>query len=159
MTRTREPWYDSDNPGTLARSAGWRAGIVIISVVAFFGIIGAAWWGISVFTSDVKGQGDAVKTVNSGDNRLAQQAYFEQTYADIKAADRKLDTLAADAKAHPTDTDARTRLIGAENYCQGLTGDYDAAARKEVAAKFRAVDLPAQIDTSDPATDCIPTKG
>jgi hypothetical protein len=150
--RERTPWYESDNPGAFTRGAGWRAGLIIVATVAFFILLGAGIWAFAVATSDVKGRGDATRTVNSGDNRLAQQAYFEQTYADIKAADRKLDQLAAD-KASKVDG-ADIRYSGAVNYCQGLVGDYDAAARKQVAAKFRAVDLPASIDQTDPTSDC-----
>lgn len=154
---SRTPWYDSDNPGTVVRGAGWRVGVIVLCILAFGGIVSAIGWGISVATSDAKGQGDAVKRVNNGDNRLAQQAYFEQTYQDIKAADRKLDQLAADKAAKIDGADIR--YSGAVTYCLGLTGDYNAAARKQVAAKFKAVDLPNHIDTTDPATDCAPTGG
>jgi hypothetical protein len=154
----RDPWYDSDNPSTVVRGASWRTALWIIGLVVFVGLLSAGIWAFEVATSDVKGKGDATRTVNAGGNRLAQQAYFEQTYADIKASDRKLDALAAAAKAQPTDDAAATRLLGAENYCQGLIGDYNAAARKQIAAKFRAVDLPAQIDTTNTETDCEPTK-
>lgn len=129
-----------------------------IATLVVIGVIGAAWWAIAVATSDIRGRGDAVQQTNSGTNRLGQQSYFEDTYAEIKAADRKLTALAAAAKGQPADSAAAVRLLGAENYCQDVVGDYDAAARKEVAAKFRAVDLPAQIDTTDPATDCEPPK-
>lgn len=154
MARSNQPWYDSDNPGTVARGAGWRSAVVIVCVVAFAGMLSAGIWAFQIATSDVKGRGDAVRTVNRGDNRLAQQAYFEQTYADVQAADRKLDQLAADKAAKVDGADVR--YSGAVNYCLSLVGDYNAAARKQIAEKFRAVDLPAQIDTANPATDCAP---
>lgn len=149
---SKEPWYDSDNPGTVVRGATWRAGLW--SLVAFLAVaaVGVGIWGFGVATSDVKGRGDAVRTVNRGDNRLAQQAYFEQTYADIAAADRKLDQLAADKAAKVDGADAR--YSGGVSYCLQLVADYDAAARKQVAERFRDVNLPARIDRSDPAFDC-----
>ena len=152
----RHPYYASDNPTAVVRGASWRTAVWIVCAVAFFSAVSIGIWAFQVGTSDVKGRGDDTQKVNSGDNRLAQQAYFEQTYADVRAADRKLAALAQDAAAHPSDAEARTRLVGAESYCQGLVGDYDAAARKQVADRFRAVDLPARIDTTAAATDCAP---
>jgi hypothetical protein len=132
---------------------GW----VILSLLVV-GVISVAWWGISVLISDARGQGDATRQVNTGTNRLAQQAYFEDTYTTIKATDAKLTALAAAAKGQPASSDAAVRLLGAENYCQDVVGQYNAAAKKDIAAKFKAVDLPYQIDTTDPATDCEPPK-
>ncbi len=141
MDRTR--WYDSDNPSTVARGATWRAGVWVVAVVAFVGLLGAGIWAFNVATSDVKGRGDAVRITNDGRNRLAQQAYFEQTYADIKAADLNLDLPGEDVEK-----------AGRLAYCRRLVADYNAAARKEVAEAFRSADLPAQITDADPATDC-----
>ena len=155
MARNRTPYYESENPGTVVRGFGWRALVVLLAVLAVSALISAVAWGISVATSDLKGQGDAVKTVNSGDNRLAQQAYFEQTYADIQKATRQLDQLEADKAAHVDGADIR--YTGGVTYCQGLVADYNAAARKEIAAKFRDVGLPAQIDNTDPTTSCAPS--
>jgi hypothetical protein len=154
-TVARTPYYDSDNPSTVVRGASWRIGVWVIAVVAFFGLLGAGIWAFQVSTSDVKGKGDAVRTVNRGDNRLAQQAYFEQTWADIKAADAKLDQLAADKVAKVDGADIR--YSGAVTYCIQLRGDYNAAARKQIAAKFKDASLPDQIDPTAPETDCKET--
>ena len=150
----RHPYYASDNPTAVVRGASWRTAVWIVCAVAFFSAVSIGIWAFQVGTSDVKGRGDATQKVNSGDNRLAQQAYFEQTYADIQAADRKLDQLAADKAAHVDGADVR--YSGAVSYCIQLVADYDAAARKQVADRFRAVDLPARIDTTAAATDCAP---
>ena len=153
-------WSNEDRRAV--RSDGWwifrTAWGWVLASLAVITVIGVAWWGLSVALSDPAGKAEAYRRVNNAGNRLAQQAYFEQTYADIKAADRKLTTLATAAKGQPADSAAATRLTGAENYCQDLVGDYNAAARKQVAERFRDVDLPPQIDTSDPATDCEPPK-
>lgn len=148
----KQPWYDNDNPTTVARGASWRVGLWFIAATVFFGLISIGIWGFQVATSDVKGKGDATRSVNAGGNRLAQQAYFEQTYADIRAADAKLDQLAADKAAKVDGADIR--YSGAVSYCIQLRADYNAAARKEVAARFREVNLPDQIDANDPAMDC-----
>lgn len=143
----RTPYYESDNPDVIARGAGIRLGGWIVISLLFFGVIGVAIWGFKVATSDIKGQGDATRQVNDGGNRLAQQAYFEQTYADIQAADRALDI-----------PGTATEVQGRRIYCIRLVGDYNAAARKQVAAKFRVADLPVQIDSTDPTTDCEASK-
>lgn len=150
----KEPWYESDNPTRFARGAALSGTGILLLVLAVFALIGVGVWGFKVVTSDVKGKGDAVQKVNDGGNRLAQQAYFEQTYADIRKADAQLDQIAADKAANVEG--AATRYTGGVTYCLGLVADYDAAARKEIAAKFRAADLPAQIDTLATATDCKP---
>jgi len=149
---TRTPWYESENPDRVARGLGLRILLWSLAILAVCAVISIAVWGFQVATSDVKGQGDAVRTVNSGANRLAQQAYFEKTFADIKAADQRLDQLAADKAAKVDGADIR--YSGAVSYCLGLVGGYNAAARTEIAEKFRDVDLPSQIDTTDAATDC-----
>lgn len=153
----RQSWYESDNPTTVARGATWRVGAWFLAIFLSISLLSVGVWGFKVATSDVKGKGDAVQKVNDGGNRLAQQAYFEQTWADIKKADTQLDQLAADKAANTDGADVR--YSGAVTYCLGLIADYDAAARKEIAAKFKAVDLPEQIDTTSPATDCAPTGG
>lgn len=131
--------------------------VAVVSVILALIVIPIAVWAFTVATSDVKGRGDAVVQENSANNRLEQQAYFQQTYADIKAADTKLDGLQADVKADASDKDAKVRYRGAEDYCLGLVGDYNAAAQKQIAAKFRDAGLPPQIDTTDPTTDCKPS--
>lgn len=150
-------WYESDNPTRVARGASWRIGVWIVAAVLFFAVIGIAIWGFKVGTSDVKGQGDAVRQKNSGTNRIAAQERFESLYAEIKAADRRLDPLAAAVKADPTSHVAQTNLAGAVSYCIGVVADYNAEARKYTSEDFRAVDLPEQIDDLNPETDCQET--
>lgn len=154
---TREPWYESDNPSRVARGFSWRLAIGIVVAVLFVGGISIAYWGFGVGTSDVKGQGDAVKRKNSADNRIAEQAAFEKLYADIKAADARIDVFAAAKREQPTDTVAKTNYTGSLTICGQLVADYNAKARSYTAEQWRAADLPAQIDPTDPATDCKET--
>lgn len=151
-------WYDSDNPTTVVRGASWRSAIWIALAVVFILAVSAGIWALKVGTSDVKGQGDAARTKNSGTNRIAAQERFEELYAGVKAADQRLDSLAAAKKADPKDFVAATTYTGAVNYCIDLRAQYDADARKYTAEQFRAVDLPAQIDQLDPAFDCLEKK-
>lgn len=138
-----ERWHQSDNPTTVVGGATWRIVVTALAITAVFAAVSVGVWWLRVATSDIKGRGDATRTVNSGDNRLAQQAYFEQTYADIKAADLNLDLPGDD-----------TQRAGRTAYCRRLVADYNAAARTQRSDAFRSADLPAQISTADPATDC-----
>lgn len=149
-----EKWYDSDNPSKVARGAGWRIGVAVIAVMIFVGLIGAVVWGIGVLTSDVAGQGNAVKKKNDAVNRIAAQEGFEQDYADIKAADQKVAIAKEALDASPDDYTVKVNYTGTRTACVTFVNDYNARARKFTQQDFRAADLPYQIDELDPATDC-----
>jgi hypothetical protein len=130
-------------------------GIALATIVGIIAVIGISVgiWYVRVATSDTAGAGNAVINKNNEINRVNAQERFESLYAEIVAADRKID-VAAEA----TGDTAEANLTGIKNYCLGVVGDYNAEARKFSAADFRAVDLPAQIDNSDPSTDCEASK-
>lgn len=153
---SRQSWLDSDNPDKVAAATGGRVALWVIVGLLFTLILGGGLWALRVGTSDIKGQGDVTIKKNSAPNRIEAQEDFEELYADIKATDRKLDVYAAAVKAKPDDAIARTNLDGTTAYCLGVVGDYNAKARKILAADFKAVDLPSEIDDADPATDCKP---
>lgn len=154
----REPWYDPDNPGRVARGVSWRAAVAVIVAVLFMGAIATAIWAFRTGTSDIKGRGDAVQTKNAAGNRIAAQEQFEKLCAGIVAADKRIAVLAAAQRADPADVVAKTNYVGAINYCLGVVADYNAAARSYTSEQFRASDLPYQIDDTDPKTDCQETK-
>jgi hypothetical protein len=149
-----DKWYDSNNPTTVVRSGTWRAMIWVVCILAFVALIGFGTWAFKVLVSDVKGQGDATIQKNSGSNRIAAQERFESLYADIIAADQKIDVFAQAAKASPDDKTAQTNLFGTMAYCVQVRNDYNAEARKYSAEQFRSADLPYTIDINDPTTDC-----
>lgn len=153
----REPWYESENPSTVVRGGSWRIGLWIIGVIVFCLIVGAGLWSFGVFTSDIKGRGDAIKEKNSATNRINKQERFEDMYADILASDQRLDVLAKQVALDPKSQVAQTNFTGATTYCIQVVNDYNAEARKYTAEAFRAADLPAKIDQQDPATDCKET--
>lgn len=124
----------------------WLLGAVLLLAL----IVGV--WAFRVTTSDIKGRGDAEITKNSAANRIAKQERFEALYAEVLASDRRLDQLAKDAKDGTAET--RTRYSGAVSHCHNVVADYNAEARKFTARDYRELDLPAQIDQTDPATDC-----
>lgn len=112
-----------------------------------------AVFGIRVALSGIFGQGGAVINKNDAVNRVAAQERFESLFAEIKAADQRLDVLADAVKEDPSYTN-KTNLTGGRTYCLSVVADYNAEARKYSARDFRAYDLPAQIDQYDPTTDC-----
>lgn len=147
-------WYENPNPNAVARSGTWRVMVYIVAFVVFFGAIGVGLWAFGVFTSDVKGRGDATKIKNSGTNRIAAQERFEDMYADVLAADRRIDAQFNALKLDPDSSVAKINYNGAVNYCIEVVADYNAEARKYTAEQFRSTDLPAQIDDLDSTTDC-----
>jgi hypothetical protein len=150
----REPWYESDNPSRVVRGAGWRIGVWVIVIIAFTGLIGGGMWLFKVATADVKGRGDTTIKINDVDNRLFAQGNFHDLYNEIKASDRKLDQAAADKAAHPDDAFFATVYTGLKAHCEDTVAQYNAAANKISQAKFRDEQLPAQIDRTNPDTDC-----
>lgn len=136
------------------RQGFWYGARWLIAVVLLMVVIGAGLWGLGVFSSGVKGKGDAVRTKNSGTNRIAAQERFEELYAGVKAADLKIGVAADALKRAPDDVVAQVNYTGSINYCIGLRADYDAEARKYTAEAWRSTDLPQQIDQGDAATDC-----
>lgn len=122
---TKEPWFESDNPSTVVRSAGWRLGVVVLAVVIFCGALSIALWGFGVFTSDVKGQGDAIKEKNSSTNRIqAQQEYVEQ-FNNVKAADLRVTAAFQALQLDPTSQVSQTNYTGTVNFCIGAVADYN----------------------------------
>lgn len=151
---SRTPRYESDNPDRIFRALLWR-GLMVVLIAS---VLGVAAWGIKVATSGVRGQGDAEQQKNSASNWTAAQARFRQLHEDIFATDRKLDVLAAQAKADPADKVAQTTYAGTVSYCLGLVGTYNAEAKTYLSQDFRDADLPERIDNSDPTTDCKETR-
>lgn len=130
---------------------------IVLGLLALFIALPVAVFGINIIVSDPAGQGNAIINRNDAKNRVAAQERFEVLYADVKAADLKLDVLAAAVASDPTDRIAKTNLVGATNYCIDLRAQYDAEARKFSSEVFRSADLPSSIDTTDPSTDCKET--
>jgi hypothetical protein len=150
----REPWYESEDPSRLARSGGWRLGVIIVVVIVFFSLISAALWAAGVGFAGIQGKGEAHKQKESANNRIAAQERFQDLYNEILAADKRIDVYADALKRTPDSVIAQTNLTGAITYCTGVVADYDAAARKYTQKDFRDYDLPEKIDPADPATDC-----
>lgn len=150
-----------------------RVKITIAAFVAVVLIAPVAIWGVRVATSDAKGKGNVEIERNSADNRVRAQAFFEQSYQDIKKFDAQIadaqkaydDFIATTPKPTADDVVAaqlytqqlsnrQTTLTGLQQQCQNTVADYNAEARKTLAAEWRSEELPYQIDATSPATDC-----
>lgn len=131
---------------------GW---VVVVVVCALALVLGAGVWALKVGTSDVKGRGDAEVIKNDARNRINAQENFEKLFADVKAADQRIDVTAAALRLKPAgDAKLETELIGQQHYCLGLVSEYNAKARSFSQQDFRAADLPHEIDQAAPTTDC-----
>ena len=149
-------WHDSDNPSTVVRGGTWRAMIWVVAVVVFIVLISSALWAFGVFSSPIKGAGDAFKQQQSSTNRIVSQQRFEDLYQEVEAADRKLGPAKAALKADPDSQIKQTEFTGLQNYCIDVVADYNAEARKYLSSEWRAIDLPQKIDSFNTATDCKP---
>ncbi len=150
-----------------------RVKLMIAAFVAVVLIAPVAIWGIRVATSDTRGAGNVEIERNSADNRVRSQAFFEQSFEDVK----KFELQIADAQQaydnfiattpKPTADDVvaaqlytqqlstrQTTLTGLQQQCQNTVADYNAEARKTLAFEWRSPQLPYQIDATSPATDC-----
>lgn len=128
----------------------------VATLIVLVGLISIGLWAFGVFTSDVKGQGDALKIRNEAANRIRAQEGFETLYHDIQASDRII-VISSETLKTANGADAsrvRTELTGQKQYCTQLVGQYNAKARQFRSEDFRAADLPSEINQLDTRTDC-----
>lgn len=128
--------------------------LVIIAAILGAMLFAALIFGIRVGTAPFRGQGSAHITKYSAENWTKAQAKFEDLYAEIEGADRKIELAQQAVDADPADKTAQQTLTGTQNYCISVVADYNAEARKYLASDFKAADLPDQISTTSQATDC-----
>ncbi len=148
-----------DRPVRTASSAAVRIGVVVGVVMTVGGALGVAHWGFGVFTSDVKGQGDAVKIKNEAGNRIRSQEGFWDKYQAVIVADQKITAHGELLKLKPGDLKTETELIGLKQICLSAVGTYNAASQKYTQQEFKDAELPHQIDdTSGPTLDCKESK-
>lgn len=131
-----------------------RGTFIVIAVALLVGLIGAGTWALKVATSDIKGRGDSVVKINEADNRLFQQGDFNRRFQGILTADKNVDAAYQAQKANPEDRTLQVNYTGAVQHCNDLVGQYNSKAREIIAEKFRDEDLPYEIDSADPKTDC-----
>ena len=128
-----------------------KIGAITLGTLTLIAALTIGTWLFGVWASDPIGQGEAIKTKNRSTNRIAAQERFEDMAADITAANQRITTTKAAAKANPDNYTMQVQATGAVTYCQQAVAQYNAEARKYTAAQFRASDLPASFNAT---TDC-----
>lgn len=128
------------------------AGLITLAVI-FLCVLGFGIWGATVLISNVSGAGNAIKTKNSGVNRIQQQEQFEQLAADytgfvakIVLAKQAVTNAAGDSVNLPL---RRTELEGLQQQCIDAAQQFNANSRKYTARQWKSAGLPAQLDTSN----------
>lgn len=129
---------------------------IAVGLAVLVGLLAVGWgaWALNVAMSPVKGTGEAYAQRNSAQNWTTAQGRFEDLYAEVVAADQKVAIAKERLDLERTDRTAQDTYYGTRNVCLSIVADYNAEARKYLSENFRAADLPAQISTTDPTTDC-----
>lgn len=121
-------------------------GMLMAWLVALLIVVGAitlALWAFGVFTADIKGRGELVKTNKSAVNRIQKQEMFEQLYADLNGYKAKIGVARDAVEANPSDVN-QTNLTGIRQQCIDTVQQYNAEARKITSRDWRSADLPDQ---------------
>lgn len=150
----RKHWLDSDDPRRFQRGLFGSMTLWIFGIVAVILAVGAVVWALSVGTSGVKGEGNALREKNSAENWVEAQREFNIRYQDILSTDRKITDAKAARDADPQNAVLQTNYNGLVNYCSDAAASYNALSRSYLAEDFRDADLPAMIDPRNPETDC-----
>lgn len=143
MSMSNEEWKEAKrdiNRGGLF-GLGW-----LLTIIVLVALLGIAGWGFKVLTSDIKGQGDATITKNSGANRIVQDARFQQLNESYQGSLAKIKIAQAAVEASPNDKTATTNLAGTQNYCVDVVNQYNALAKSFIAEDFLGTNLPSKLD-------------
>ena len=146
----REEWrdLDADSRAVGIRVLGWSLTTIVVVILVM-----VALFALTVAWAPWKGQGEAIKTRESGTNRIRAQEEYVQTYNDLLAADRRVDVMWHARRDDPTQVN-KTNYTGAVNFCIQLIADYDALGDKYTSADFRPEGYPARVDQLSKTTDC-----
>lgn len=136
-------------------NTGMRQGTKIaIGIFILCIVLSGIGWGIHVATSEVRGKGDAYAKKNSADNWTQAQKEFNAKFQEIKALDKNVNQAYVALQRTPEDQRRQIEYDGNVRNCNLAVADYNTLARSYLSEQFRDADLPAQIDDSDPETDC-----
>lgn len=149
----REDDFEHKPVRQTAKGIGWTGVLVAVAIVVF-GALGIAHWGFGVFTSGIKGQGDAIVVKNEAGNRIRAQEGFLDMYNAVITADKNLTITGESLTKTPDSVKLQTELAGQKMVCNDQVSRYNAAARKFTKQEFKDADLPDVIDETKPETDC-----
>lgn len=136
--------------------------LVTCVVIAFVLAISAVLWALGVFTSPVRGAGDAYAEKNGAGNFIAQQAVFVSRNEDYKAKLQQIHDIHETVKAEqttpkPTDGlaayEAQRQLSNDQATvqqlvmgCQRAATEYNTAGQLYLAQDFKNAGLPYRLD-------------
>jgi hypothetical protein len=138
--------YDTHR-GAFGVAAGWTIAVVVLALA-----LGISLWAFGVFTSDIKGAGDAIKQKNRAVNRIQKQEQFEQIAADFDGYRAKIPVAveavkAAASTAATTDDELRlTELLGLRQTCIDAAQQFNAESRKYTSRDWKSAGLPERLD-------------
>lgn len=137
----------------------WSAGKKWL-IFGFIGVLllSVGGWALGVALSGPAGRGEQIKQINRAENRTFAQEQFVQLLNDVKAYDQQIGVQQAALDAHQAAGTERDRLAqvvaGLKTQCISTTQQYNAEAGKISKRQFLEANLPEQINSSDPETDC-----
>lgn len=135
---TERLYIPETQKGIFGNIVAWVIGLVVL-----VGLIAVALWAFGVFTSNVKGAGDARKFRNSGVNRIQSQARFEGLAADYDGAIANIKSYGS-----PSTPRERTELRGLQQHCVNVAQEFNAASRTYTAREWKSAGLPETLDAS-----------
>jgi hypothetical protein len=157
MRRSTDDWAEE------AQSRPVTTGLKIwIGAIVLIVATGAALWGFGVFTSPLKGKGDAYQQKNSSSNWVNAQRGFhdlsnkfdtfkaqivdaKQALADVQAQYPTSNGTPYDPGAQQV-ANARTTLTGLQQQCQNVTQQYNTDSQAYMTKDFKDAGLPEKLD-------------
>lgn len=125
-----------------------RGVAAVLLLLLLSGAIGIGLWAFGVFTSDIKGRGDAERQKNQANNRIFQQAQFRSQFETIQGYAVQIRIAAGAVKDASVQTKParETELVGLRQICVDTINEYNARAKQFLAQQFRDADLPERMD-------------
>lgn len=130
---------------------------VLVGSLVFLGIvavIGAVIWGFGVLTAPIKGKGDAAKINYSAENWTQKQAMFQHSYNGIIGFDKEITRYKEAIASGDDDRMNKELLNGVTAACNAEVTKYNAESNVYLSQDWKSINLPSQIDNTDPLTDC-----
>jgi hypothetical protein len=118
---------------------------IVVPIAAYF---------ISVAISGPKGNLDAIKEKNSGQNQIFSRDTFQEQINGVKADVQNVGVLYVAWQADPSSVTARKDYFGTVQVCNSDVAGFNGDAAKFSTRDFLDAGLPRVIDTTDPLYNC-----
>lgn len=157
MRRSMDDWAEEAESRPVATGLKWWFGGIALVVVTVVGL-----WVFGVFSSPLKGKGDAYQQKNSSSNWVTAQRGFHQlnnSFETFKTQVADAKQALADVQAqYPTSNgtpydpgaqqvaNARTTLTGLTQQCQNVVTQYNTDSQSYLTQDFKDEGLPEKLD-------------